>query len=349
MKLADFDYYLPKNLIAQEPLIALHGRNQFPRDASRLLILDKKSGKILHSRFSKITDFIKAGDVLVLNDTKVFPARLFGKKLTGGKIEILLLKDKGKGVWESLVKGSNIKPGLKIFFPNLEGEIIEKRNDGMFKIMFNKEGKPFWNIIDKIGYTPLPPYIKTKQRKVKEYQTCYAKYLGSAAAPTAGFHFTPELLDKLKKQGIQIEYITLHIGLGTFLPVREKNIEDHKMHKEFARIFCDVARRLNIAKAEKRRIVACGTTVCRALEAFSEKVEKFYQIKSGEKEIDNIIYPRYKFKFVDVLITNFHLPKTTLLMLVSAFAGREKILKAYHEAIKNKYRFYSFGDAMLIY
>lgn len=369
MKLSDFDYNLPRELIAQKPV--------YPRDHSRLLVLDRSNppslrlrrtgGKISHRHFYEIGDFLHQGDVLVLNNTMVVPARLIGKKVeTGGKIEVFLIQPKTKDLkkykWlkEWIVIGSpKLNQGQKIIFDKgLKGEIIEVLGQERI-IRFNKAGKELEKIIFQIGQTPIPPYIKSpdKENKLqKEYQTVFAKYLGSVAAPTAGFHFTPKLLERLQKQGIKIEYVTLHVGLGTFQPVKEENIKKHQMHSEWAMIDKATTKRLNQYKKNRQRIISVGTTVCRTLESFCDKNGK---LKSGARFTDIFIYPGYKFSarggsasgrrfFVDGLITNFHLPKSTLLILVSAFAGSKLIKKAYQEAIKKKYRFYSFGDAMLI-
>jgi S-adenosylmethionine:tRNA ribosyltransferase-isomerase len=348
MKLKDFDYNLPKELIAQKPV--------YPRDHSRLLVLDRKSKQLTHQHFYNIRDFLHQSDVLVLNNTKVVPARLIGKKVeTGGKVEVFLIKPKAKDLkeykWlkEWIVIGSpKLNQGQKIVFnKGLEGEIIKVLGQERI-IRFNKGGEALKKIIFQIGQTPIPPYIKysDKENKLqKEYQTVFAKHLGSVAAPTAGFHFTPKLLKQLQKQGIKIEYVTLHVGLGTFQPVKEENIKKHHMHSEWAMIDKTTAKRLNQYKKNGQRIISVGTTACRTLESFCSKDGK---LKSGAKFTDIFIYPSYKFRFIDGLITNFHLPKSTLLMLVSAFAGRKLILKAYQQAIKKKYRFYSFGDAMLI-
>jgi len=362
MKLQDFDYNLPKELIAQKPIT--------PRDHSRLLMLDRKTKKISHHHFFEIGDSLigglKQNDVLVLNNTKVIPARLLGEKIdTGGKVEVFLIRPKindlKKYSWPYewvVIGGPKLNLGQQIIFNKvLKGEIIEILGQERI-IRFNKRGEALKKIIFQIGQTPIPPYIKSpdKGNKLqKEYQTVFAKHLGSVAAPTAGFHFTPRLLKRLQKQGVRIEYVTLHVGLGTFQPVKEGDIKKHHMHSEWAMIDNVVAKRLNQYKKNGRRIISVGTTACRTLESFCDKKG---ELKSGAKFTDIFIYPGYKFKFVDCLITNFHLPKSTLLMLVSAFAGQSSVAKssegiklvkkAYQEAIKNKYRFYSFGDAMFI-
>ncbi len=351
MKLSDFDYYLPKNLIAQQP--------QKPRDHSRLLLLNKKTGQIEHKKFYNIVDYLKKGDVLVLNNSKVFPARLIGRrKGTGGKIEIFLHKKIKGSSWECLVGGSRKREGLEVLFgKGLEGVLFKNNKDGTWLVKFNKPWDKMIKIIEKIGHTPLPPYIKRKNYSLaadqKNYQTVYAdsKKVGSVAAPTAGFHFTPGLVKKLKAKGVQFEYITLHVGLGTFAPVKVDNIKKHKMHSEFVEIKKEVARRIIGAKKEGKRIIAVGTTSARTLEGCLKKDFKkpFSQIINYKLQIKNFIYPGYKFKIVDAMITNFHLPKSTLLMLVMALAGGKRIKAAYRQAIDKKYCFYSYGDAMLIF
>ena len=349
MKLSDFDYALPANLIANAP--------KTPRDHSRLLVLERNNGSIDHKKFFNIYNYLKAGDVLVLNNTKVFPARLFGKKETGGKVEILLIRPIGTKTWESLVGSKRIRTGTKIIFgKGLIGTVQDKKGS-IYTIRFNVSKNKLLDIANEIGVPPTPPYIKkyqgTRAKLLKEYQTTYAddKKTGSVAAPTAGFHFTKPLLGKLERMGMQIEYITLHVGYGTFQPVKSEKIEKHKMHPEWIEINKKTADRINEAKKEHRRVIAVGTTSTRALEATARKAncKKWpYRIKSQSGLINTYIYPGYKFKVIDALITNFHLPKTSLLMLVAAFASRPQIKKAYREAIKKKYRFYSFGDAMLI-
>ena len=339
-KLSDFDYILPKKLISQEPIK--------PRDKARLLILQKESGIIRHDNFFNLANILKEGDVLVFNDSKVIPARIYGKKKTGGEIEIFLLSCVSnisqQCVWECLLRGK-IKSGEEIFItPKVSAEII-KGDDKVKAVRFNCEKEKLFSL----GETPLPPYIKTKA-KLQDYQTVYAKNSGSVAAPTAGLHFTKRLFSKLKKAGIKTEFVTLHVGLGTFEPVKTENILQHKMHSELASIDKSVAKRLNLAKKEGRRIIAVGTTAARTLESFSQGNE----IVSGKKWVDIFIYPEYKFNFVEGLITNFHLPKSTLLMLISALASSDSkkgikiIKKAYAEAIELKYKFYSFGDGMFL-
>lgn len=356
MKLYEFDYNLPEELIAQKPAE--------PRDHSRLLVLEKKNGKIKQHTFYEVIEYLKEGDLLVVNNSKVFPARLYGKrKDTGGKVEILLNKNIKDSEWE--VIGKNLKIGKEIIFENskLEAKVI-KKNDKISIIKFNIKDKLFFSEIEKIGHTPLPPYIKkndTKQDK-SDYQTVYAKPIGSAAAPTAGLHFTNELLNKITDKGIEIVEVTLHVGLGTFAPVEEDNIEEHKIHTEYYTVMPENMEKIIQAKKEGRRIIAVGTTSTRVLEhLFSEKDNKMtIPPSAGPRQrrwlitnnlcgwTDIFIYPGYKFKCIDGLITNFHLPKSTLLMLVSAFAGKHNIDMAYKEAIKKEYRFFSYGDAMLI-
>ncbi len=343
-KVSDFDYNLPSELIAQKPIR--------PRDHSRLLTLNKKTGQLEHKHFYDILNYFKPGDVLILNNSRVFPARLIGHKMgTGGAVEIFLhrkLEGTRLGdVWECLV-GGRVKVGTIVVFPNLRAEIIENNEDGTWQVKFNLRGSNFFKVINKIGEVPLPPYIKRNKRLVSDknnYQTVFAdKYkIGSAAAPTAGLHFTKKLLAKIKDRGVRIVYVTLHVGLGTFAPVKTAKIKDHKMHSEFAEISDRSVRLILEAKKSGGRIIAVGTTSCRALESADWR-------KSGQSFWTNIfIYPGYRFNIVDALITNFHLPKSTLIMLVSALAGKNKIDKAYQEAVKHKYRFFSYGDAMLIY
>lgn len=335
----DFYYELPEELIAQTALER--------RDKSRLMCLDKDSGEIEHSTFVNIINMLNPGDCLVMNRSKVIPARLFGKKKSGGRLEVFLLRDLGKGIWECLVKpGKYARLGENIVFPEgLSGVVKEILPDGIRVIDLNCEGV-FLEILNKIGQTPLPPYIKTKLENPARYQTVYAKDPGSVAAPTAGLHFTEELLEKLKDKGVELAYITLHIGLGTFRPVYEENIENHKMHSEYFLIDEENAAKINKIKSKGGRIIAVGTTACRTLEsAYNESGG----ISAETGSTDIFIYPGYEFKFIDALLTNFHLPESTLIMLVSAFAGRDKILRAYNEAVKEKYRFFSFGDAMFIY
>ncbi len=364
MKLSDFDYQLPKELIATEPTK--------PRDHSRLLLLNKETGEIAHKYFYDIIDYLNKGDILVLNNSKVFPARLIGKKeKSGGKVEVFLHQKaklipaplRGGELWNCIL-GGHIKEGVNIEFDKkLKCKILKNNNDGTWKVEFSKCGEEFMKIVEKIGKVPIPPYIKkqrdssTTLRSARDdklsYQTVYAddQKIGSVAAPTAGFHFTPELLNKIKAKGVQIEYITLHVGLGTFAPIKVDDIKKHKMHAEYVEIKKDVAKRIIKAKKEKCRIIAIGTTSVRTLEGvLGEELKKpINQLTNYQLPINIFIYPGYKFKVVNAMITNFHLPKSTLLMLVSAFAGKNNIDRAYKEAIKKKYRFYSYGDAILIF
>ncbi|MDD2646518.1 MAG: tRNA preQ1(34) S-adenosylmethionine ribosyltransferase-isomerase QueA [Patescibacteria group bacterium] len=341
MELSDFSYQLPKELIAQQ--------SKQPRDHSRLMVLNRKTGAIIHDYFYNLDKYLIPGDLLVANDSRVIPARLIGRKDTGGQAEILLLSPLNESTWRVLTKNCRAQQVITFscwkFFKKykLTAEIVKLNNDGTGEAKFNLSGESLMSIINFFGEVPTPPYIK-KKSNLKEYQTIYASANGSAAAPTAGFHFTDKLVKKLKKQKINLVFITLHVGLGTFLPVRSKKIEDHFIHQEWAQISPKAAKIINQAKSENRRIIAIGTTTVRTLESFCNK--DFVQ--SGSKWTDIFIYPGYQFKLVDAMITNFHLPESTLLMLVSAFAGKDYILEAYRSAIENEYRFYSFGDAMLI-
>lgn len=341
MDLTDFSYDLPPELIAHSPTE--------PRDMCKLLVVDKKSGTLSHLIFHDLIDLLNEDFVLVLNDTKVFPARLFGKKDTGGKFECLLLKQTNQNSYLSLVRGK-VNIGQRIIFAkNFSADVVKKLDDGEVELAFSKSGPDLLNQIDKIGKTPLPPYIHSdkKEKDLREkYQTVYAKYSGSAAAPTAGLHFTQDLIDKLTDKGVQIEYLTLHVGLGTFKPVTKQQVDEKKLHKERYILTESTAKRLNEAKKKNKKIIAVGTTTTRTLEALSNKTGEIF---SGEGETDIFIQPGYKFKFVDGLVTNFHLPQTSLLMLVSALSSKEIILKAYDQAVKNKYKFFSFGDAMIIF
>lgn len=339
MKTEDFDFYLPEHLIAQTPL-----QN---RDQSKLLVLNKKSGEIRHKQFFNIVDYLNEGDVLVLNDTKVMPARLIGvKEETNAVIELLILKEETDNTFECLVKpAKRVKIGTSIKFSDkLTGICIYKGEEGIIKVKFTYDGI-FYEILDELGSMPLPPYIHEQLEEKDRYQTVYAKNIGSAAAPTAGLHFTLELLKTLKEKGVKIVYITLHVGLGTFRPVNVEDIFNHKMHSEFYMLSKETADILNKCRKDGNKIIAVGTTTVRTLETNLLKNDTFKE-ESGFTDI--FIYPGYQFKGVDSLITNFHLPKSTLLMLVSAFSSREIILKAYNEAVKNDYRFFSFGDAMLV-
>ena len=340
MKTEDFYYNLPEELIAQHPL-----KN---RSDSRLMLLNKDNGEIEHKHFYDIINYLNPGDVLVLNNTKVMPARLFGhRENKDEKIEVLLLKQKEDDIWECLTKpGKKTKIGSKIIFSDkLKAEVVEISEDGSRYIKFFYDGI-FNEILDELGEMPLPPYIKEKLEDKSRYQTIYSKVEGSAAAPTAGLHFTEKLLEEIKNKGIDIVYLTLHIGLGTFRPVKADRIEDHQMHSEYYILSEDAAKRINKARENGNRVIAVGTTSVRTLESIASNDGRLSE-KSGWTDI--FIYPGYKFKAVDALITNFHLPESTLVMLVSAFASKEKILNAYNEAIKEKYRFFSFGDAMFIY
>ena len=340
MKVTEFDYVLPEELIAQTPIKK--------RDESRLMVLNRKEQTIEHKIFKDIIDYLKPGDVLVRNNTKVIPARLYGKKETGAKVEFLLLNNIEGDIWESIVRpGNKLHVGTKVIFGDgiLEAEILEIMPGGTRKVEFKYEGI-FNEILDKIGLMPLPPYIHESLKEKDRYQTVYAKYDGSAAAPTAGLHFTPELLEKIQEKGVEIANVTLHVGIGTFRPVKEDTVEAHKMHSEHFYIKQEDVDKINKAKQEGRRVIAVGTTSCRVLESIAD--ENTGMVKTIEDDTEIFIYPGYKFKCIDGLITNFHLPQSTLLMLVSALAGKEYIMKAYKEAANDKYRFFSFGDAMLI-
>lgn len=338
LALSDYDYCLPAELIAQAPAS--------PREAARLMTVDKTTGDISDRHFFDLPELLQPGDVLVFNDSKVIPARLIGHKKTGGKIEIFLLKALSGSTgnktnsWQCLI-GGKVKPEQKVFLTEkIFGVPKEKLDEKTWLVEFNAADKKLFTL----GQTPLPPYIKASS-KLEDYQNVYAKAQGSVAAPTAGLHFSRSLIGKLKKRGVQIEFVTLHVGLGTFLPVEEENILEHKMHSELASIDASTAERLNAAKKAGRRIIAVGTTTCRTLESLADKKS---HLKAGSIDTEIFIYPGYEFKFVDALITNFHLPKSTLLMLVAALAGKKLMDKAYCEAIERKYRFYSFGDGMMI-
>lgn len=340
MKKEEFYFDLPEELIAQDPLE--------DRASSRLLVLHKESGKLEHRHFRDLKEYLQPGDCLVLNDTRVLPARLIGEReSTGGKVEILLLKRKEKDVWETLAKpGKKARPGMKIVFGGglLVGEIMEVLEEGNRLVRFTYEGI-FEEVLDKLGEMPLPPYITHKLKDKERYQTVYAKHEGSAAAPTAGLHFTREMLQELEAAGVHIVYVTLHVGLGTFRPVKTENILEHTMHSEYFSIEEESAALINQTKAQGGRIVCVGTTSCRTVESAADEEGR---VRAGSGWTDIFIYPGYSFKVLDCLVTNFHLPESTLVMLVSALAGKEKILYAYNEAIQEKYRFFSFGDAMLI-
>lgn len=340
MDVKDFDYELPEELIAQDPLE--------DRSSSRLMVLDKTTGNVEHHIFKDILEYLKPGDCLVINNTKVIPARLYGvKEGTNAKIELLLLKRKENDVWETLVKpGKKAKPGTRIIFGDglLVGEIIDIVEEGNRLIQFHYEGI-FEEILDQLGQMPLPPYITHQLQDKGRYQTVYAKYGGSAAAPTAGLHFTKELLEQVKAKGVDIAEVTLHVGLGTFRPVKVENVLEHHMHSEFYMVSEEAADKINHAKKNGNRVISVGTTSTRTLESAADE-NGFLKETSGWTEI--FIYPGYKFKVIDGLITNFHLPQSTLVMLVSALAGREHVLHAYQIAVEEKYRFFSFGDAMFI-
>ncbi len=340
LKKSDFYFDLPEELIAQDPLL--------DRSSSRLLVLGRKSGEIQHKIFKDIIDYLKPGDCLVLNNTKVIPARLLGEREgTGGHVEVLLLKRKEENIWETLVKpGKKCKPGSRLVFGNgiLKAEVLETVDEGNRLIRFEYEG--IWEeVLDQLGEMPLPPYITHKLQDKNRYQTVYAKYEGSAAAPTAGLHFTNELLENIKEKGINIAYVTLHVGLGTFRPVKEDNVLNHHMHSEYYEVTEETAKLVNETKKNGGRVICVGTTSCRTVESASRE-KGVLEAGCGNTEI--FIYPGYEFKILDALITNFHLPESTLVMLVSALAGRENVLHAYEEAIKERYRFFSFGDAMFI-
>ena len=340
MKTSDFYYDLPEELIAQDPLE--------DRSASRLMVLDKNTGKIQHHIFKEIVHYLNPGDCLVINDTKVIPARLYGAKVgTDAKIEVLLLKRKENNIWETLVKpGKKAKIGTRISFGDgvLMGEVVDIVEEGNRLIQFSYDGI-FEEILDKLGQMPLPPYITHQLKDKNRYQTVYAKHDGSAAAPTAGLHFTPELLEEIKAKGVNIAHVTLHVGLGTFRPVKVEDVTQHHMHSEFYVVEEDQAALINETKKKGGKIISVGTTSLRTLESASSEDGI---LKAGSGWTDIFIYPGYRFKIVDRLITNFHLPESTLIMLVSALAGKEHIMAAYEEAVKDKYRFFSFGDAMFI-
>ena len=363
MKTAEFDYHLPQELIAQSPIE--------PRDASRLMVLDRQTGAIEHRTFRDLADYLAAGDVLVCNESQVIPARLFGHKVpTGGKVELLLVAKRGKRVWEVLTKGRKVRVGTRIQLDRdggegVAGEVIEQAGEGVRLMEFEMPIEPF---LDELGVVPLPPYIHEPLKEPARYQTIYARVKGSVAAPTAGLHFTPQLMRELEAKGVEFAFVTLHIGLDTFRPVRTENVEDHPMHSEYCQLSPQAAERINRAKATGGRIIAVGTTSVRVLETAACRKSKIQSPKSksapglstpdvGRRTsdvgpftgwTDLFIYPSYRFRAVDALITNFHLPRSTLLMLVAAFAGQELIDRAYREAIQQGYRFYSFGDAMLI-
>ena len=340
MKTSDFWYNLPEELIAQTPLMQ--------RDSSRLLVLNKESGEIAHRHFFDIIDYLQPGDCLVMNDSRVLPARLLGQRPTGGAVELLLLRDLGDKRWECLAKpGRKLREGQKVIFGTgeLTATICEVCEDGNRIVEFHYEGI-FLEVLERLGKMPLPPYIKAELQDQERYQTVYSREVGSAAAPTAGLHFTQELLEKIRNKGVNTAFVTLHVGLGTFRPVKAENISEHHMHSELCMISKETADILNRTKAEGGRIICVGTTSCRTLESLVNDDGSF---EPRSKWTDIFIFPGYTFKAMDALITNFHLPESTLVMLVSAFAGRDYVLSAYDEAVKQRYRFFSFGDAMFIY
>ena len=339
MKTSEFDFRLPEELIAQTPLER--------RDASRLLTLDKMTGAVAHHHFYDLPRFLRPGDCLVLNDSRVLPARLIGRRPTGGACEVLLLVDKGDDLWECLVRpGRKLKPGAQVMFGDgqLTATVEAELEDGKRAVRFHYQGI-FLEILEQLGKMPLPPYIKTELRDRERYQTVYSKVAGSAAAPTAGLHFTPELLEQVRDIGVKVCYVTLHVGLGTFRPVKAEDIQDHEMHSEFCMISRETANTVNETKRGGGRVICVGTTSCRTIESFAAE-DGTLSARSGWTNI--FIYPGYRFKVLDALITNFHLPQSTLIMLVSALAGREHVLSAYEQAVRERYRFFSFGDAMMI-
>ena len=337
MKVELFDYHLPRELIAQKPIE--------PRDKSRLMVLDRRTGKIEHRYFYNIVEYLIPGDLLVLNNTKVIPARLIGRKVTGAKVEILLLNEVGDGKWRVMVKpGRKLRIGTRVLFDGMEAVIIDRLRDGTRVVEFSERGEKFWNTINRIGMIPLPPYITEDLKDEGRYQTVYAKESGAVASPTAGLHFTHELLGKLRSKGIRIAEITLHVGIGTFRPITVEEVENHVMDREWCKVPKETVKMIEETKSSNGRIVAVGTTVVRTLETMARQKE----MKEYSGWTDLFIYPPFEFKLVDILVTNFHLPRSTLLLLVSAFAGREFIMMAYEEAVKRRYRFFSFGDAMLI-
>lgn len=340
LKKKDFYFDLPKELIAQDPLE--------DRASSRLLVLDKDTGAVSHHVFREVADYLRPGDCLVLNDTKVIPARLLGQREgTGAHVEVLLLKRPESDVWEALVRpGKKCRPGTGLTFGDglLKAQVLETGEEGSRLIRFFYEGI-FEEVLDRLGEMPLPPYITHKLEDKNRYQTVYAKYEGSAAAPTAGLHFTQELLEQIREKGVEIVSVTLHVGLGTFRPVKEENVLDHHMHSEHYQVSLEAAEKINRAREAGGRIICVGTTSCRTLESAADEEGK---VRPGSGDTDIFIYPGYRFKVLDALITNFHLPESTLVMLVSALAGREQVLEAYEEAVRERYRFFSFGDAMIV-
>ena len=348
MKTADFDYGLPPGLIAQTPIE--------PRDASRLMVVDRRTGEIAHRRFYDLPQFLRPGDLLVHNESRVIPARLFARKPTGGRVEILLLRQRAGDTWETLVRGKRVRAGLRLTLldgpagrpTGAEAQVIEEGERGLRTLAFDR---PVLPLAERVGLTPLPPYIHTPLKDAARYQTVYARTPGSAAAPTAGLHFTPALLHQLEKMGVQSAFITLHVGLDTFRPVSEERIEDHLLHTEYCSLTPEVAAQVNQAKREGQRVVAVGTTSVRVLETAALHLPETVlsgRVQPFDGPTDLFIYPGYEFRIVDALITNFHLPRSTLLMLVAAFAGKELLDQTYAEAIRQHYRFYSFGDATLM-
>lgn len=348
MKTALFDYELPKELIAQKPVE--------PRDASRLMVVDRRTGEIAHRHFWEIGEYLRTGDLLVFNETRVIPARLLGHKVpTGGRVELLLLKQRDERTWEALVGGKRVRPGIRLRFADgggltLDAEVEEEAGESRRVVRFARPVEPW---LDRLGLIPLPPYVHEPLEDPERYQTVYARVAGSVAAPTAGLHFTPDLLLRLREMGVQFAFLTLDIGLDTFRPVTEEEVEDHPMHTEFCRLPPETAQAVNQAHLEGRRVIAVGTTAVRVLESAAQACGEegacpFARVTAFEGPTDLFIYPGYQFRVVDALITNFHLPRSTLLMLVSAFAGRDLILRAYRQAVEMRYRFFSFGDAMLI-
>lgn len=340
MKKTDFYFDLPEELIAQTPLER--------RDGSRLMLLDKATGDVGHSHFYELPSFLQEGDCLVLNDSRVLPARLLGVRSTGGSVELVLLRDLGEGKWECLSRpGKKTRPGAELSFGDgeLKARVLDVAEEGNRIVQFEYEGI-FLEVLERLGQMPLPPYIKAELKDAERYQTVYSRELGSAAAPTAGLHFTKELLRRIEEKGVKVCYVTLHVGLGTFRPVKEEEIEDHPMHAEFCMIPEETARIVTETKRRGGRVVAVGTTSCRTLESFAQE-DGTLPATSGWTDI--FIYPGYRFKCIDALVTNFHLPESTLIMLVSALAGRERVLNAYRIAVQERYRFFSFGDAMLIH
>lgn len=340
MKTSDFYYDLPQELIAQTPLER--------RDSSRLLCMDRKTGELAHRHFTDIVDYLRPGDTLVVNNSRVLPARLLGCRPTGGAVEVLLLKDKGDGVWECLTKpGRKTQPGQELIFGDneLTATVVGALEDGNKLVKFHYKGI-FLEVLERLGKMPLPPYIREELQDGERYQTVYSKINGSAAAPTAGLHFTTELMDRIRAMGVGIAEITLHVGLGTFRPVKAEEIADHHMHSELCMMSAETAQLLNATRARGGRIICVGTTSCRTLESLAGEDGSFTE---SSRWTDIFIYPGYRFKAMDALITNFHLPESTLVMLVSAFAGREQVLAAYAEAVRLRYRFFSFGDAMFLY